>query len=114
MAVLSARDIQDETAGIEKQRIVEKGEVGMCGIAGFYSSRHSYTQEGERWEKVLEGMNCAQKRRGNMSDIHEHDDGPAADREPPCEAFLLRLEHHEKNRDAKEREFNELHGLLRS
>ncbi|HJD28688.1 MAG TPA: asparagine synthetase B, partial [Candidatus Blautia avicola] len=36
----------------------------MCGIAGFYSSRHSYTQEGERWEKVLEGMNRAQKRRG--------------------------------------------------
>ena len=36
----------------------------MCGIAGFYSSRHSYTQEDERWRKVLEGMNRAQKRRG--------------------------------------------------
>ena len=36
----------------------------MCGIAGFYSSRHSYTQEKERWRAVLEDMNRAQKRRG--------------------------------------------------
>lgn len=36
----------------------------MCGIAGFYSSRHSFTQESERWRKVLESMNRAQKRRG--------------------------------------------------
>ena len=28
----------------------------MCGIAGFYSSRHSYTQEKERWRAVLEDM----------------------------------------------------------
>ena len=41
---------------------MKKGEKDVCGIAGFYSSRHSYTQEGERWEKVLEGMNRAQKR----------------------------------------------------
>ena len=36
----------------------------MCGIAGFYSSRHSYTQEKEWWRAVLEDMNRAQKRRG--------------------------------------------------
>lgn len=36
----------------------------MCGIAGFYSSRHSYTQEPGRWRKILDEMNRAQKRRG--------------------------------------------------
>ena len=36
----------------------------MCGIGGFSSSRAAYTEEPERWQEILKGMNQVQKRRG--------------------------------------------------
>ena len=36
----------------------------MCGIGGFSSSRAAYTEEPERWQEILKGMNRVQKRRG--------------------------------------------------